>query len=96
MVSHWRLAVPERDFLSSDAPGGPSGSHVGELREKTCCRDPVTVMEWAPEGDGPHLLGTQTDGLLDMGSFGLSTRVGTAKLKLLVVIWSQTAPYILF
>lgn len=61
-----------------------------KLMEKTCCRDPVTVMGWAPEGYGPHLLGTQTVGLMDVGSFGLSGRMGTAKLKPLVIIWSQT------
>lgn len=53
-------------------------------------------MGCAPEGGGPHLLGTQTGGLLDMGSFRLSGRMGIAKLKLLVIIWSQTGPCIPF
>lgn len=96
MVSHWCLAVTECDSVSLDTPGDPAAPLCVELMEKTFSRDPVAVMGWAPGGDGPHLLGTQTGGLLDMGSFGLSGQMGTAKLKPLVIIWSQTGPLILF
>lgn len=36
--------------------------------ELTGCRHPVTVTGWAPKEDGPHIPGTHTDCLLDVGS----------------------------